>query len=144
MGKLVSIMKSAFGGAMPGEAVVRTASVMEERSYKDGEYIFRQGDESDGFYIVCKGEVELEAFGSSFVVKDGETFGELGFSGDGRRLVSARARGDVVVLYMSKASASDLESSAPKAHAHLAKALMLLVRDRCRGVEDVLPKAGFK
>ncbi|MGZ6187062.1 MAG: cyclic nucleotide-binding domain-containing protein [Candidatus Binataceae bacterium] len=72
------------------------------KTYRDGEVIYRQGEESRWAFEVLEGSVELikdSAEGSTVVsrLKAGELFGELGILDNAPRSTSARARGAVTV-----------------------------------------------
>ena len=42
---------------LPEETLIKIADVLDEYSYKEGEYIIRQGAIGDTFFIVSKGRV---------------------------------------------------------------------------------------
>jgi hypothetical protein len=72
------------------------------KAYKDGEIIYRQGEESRWAFEVLEGSVELVkdgADGSTVMarLKAGELFGELGILDNAPRTTNARARGAVTV-----------------------------------------------
>jgi CRP-like cAMP-binding protein len=67
------------------------------RTFRDGESIYRQGDESHWAFEVLEGSVELLKDGPEGVtvmarLKAGELFGELGIIDNAPRSASARAR----------------------------------------------------
>jgi len=81
-----------------GSATLRTVT----KSYKDGELIYRQGEDSQWAYEVLEGVVELFKDGpqgtvTSARLKAGELFGELGILDNTPRPTSARARGSVTL-----------------------------------------------
>ncbi len=72
------------------------------KSYKDGEIIYRQGDDSQWAFEVLEGTVELvkdSADGPTVLqrLKAGELFGELGILDNTPRSATARARGGLTV-----------------------------------------------
>lgn len=72
------------------------------KTYRDGETIYRQGDESHWAYEVLEGSVELVRDGPDGLtvmarLKAGELFGELGILDNAPRATSARARGPVTL-----------------------------------------------
>ena len=42
---------------LPEETLIKIADVLEEYSYKEGEYIIRQGAVGDTFFIISRGRV---------------------------------------------------------------------------------------
>jgi tetratricopeptide (TPR) repeat protein len=72
------------------------------KTYKDGEAIYRQGDDSAWAFEVLEGSVELVKDGPEGLtvmsrLKAGELFGELGILDNTPRATTARARGAVTV-----------------------------------------------
>lgn len=88
------------------DELVKATSAVENRSFRSGETIIRQGDIADNFYIITKGEVLVHRMG-----KQGETtefgrlgsgsyFGEIGLLHGGRRTANVTATSTVEVLVM--------------------------------------------
>jgi hypothetical protein len=72
------------------------------KTFKDGDIIYRQGDDSHWAFEVLEGSVELMKEGPNGPIttarlKAGELFGELGILDNTPRSTSARARGSVTV-----------------------------------------------
>jgi len=72
------------------------------KTYKDGELIYRQGDESSWAFEVLEGSVELVKDGPEGLtvmsrLKAGDLFGELGILDNTPRSTAARARGSLTV-----------------------------------------------
>lgn len=45
---------------LPEETLIKIADVLEEYSYKEGEYIIRQGAIGDTFFIISRGRVRKQ------------------------------------------------------------------------------------
>lgn len=78
------------------------------RHIRDGEWIFRQGDDDSAIYFLLEGQVELLAGqpdGSELklqaFVEKGHVFGEMAYLVGENRMYSARASGDVELLNIS-------------------------------------------
>ena len=85
------------------------SSIVEVVRLKSGEVLFREGDMSEHFFVVSSGILEvlngLDTEGELLlrVVGEGGYFGELGLIvSEGRRTASIRARGDAVLLSLSR------------------------------------------
>lgn len=72
-------------------------------NFGDGETIFSQEDRGDCMYFVRNGTIELEREGKPFrELGEGEILGEIALLTGAPRTASARAKGDVEVLRLSK------------------------------------------
>ncbi len=72
-----------------------------ERRVPAGEYLIREGESADAFYILVEGEVAVteRAMGEELArLRPGQSFGEKGLLGRGRRTADCRATIDSVVL----------------------------------------------
>jgi CRP/FNR family cyclic AMP-dependent transcriptional regulator len=80
---------------------------MRTKRIKAGEMLFAKGDYADALYMIVSGEVELPEI--DLKLKPGDLFGEIGlFSVERRRTQSARARSDLVLLWISGAELKKL------------------------------------
>ena len=85
---------------------------LERVVYQPGEYIVRQGEAADRFYVLVQGEVEIllrHPAGQEFVVsrlRPGSYFGEIAFLNHGTRTASVRvaAEGPVEVMALDGAT----------------------------------------
>lgn len=87
------------------------ADALESRAYKDGEYIIKEGDKGDAFYIIEKGRVSVTKGNPPVEVKsssEGEYFGELALLTDQPRAANVSAVGLVRVLYVRREDFSAL------------------------------------
>jgi len=74
---------------LPEETLIKIADVLEEYSYKEGEYIIRQGAVGDTFFIISKGRVKVtkkdeKGTEEKFIrnLHKGDFFGEKALSGE--------------------------------------------------------------
>ena len=80
-----------------------------DRSYTDGEYIFREGESAEYAYIVKSGIIEItkiSARGEDVLVRlePPSLFGEMALIDGSPRSASARAKGDTVVTAVTSAA----------------------------------------
>ncbi len=73
---------------LPLEHRIKIRQISIEKSYRKGECIFTEGDESNGFYLIVEGKVKIFKLSSEgkekilHIFTDGEPFGEVAvFSG---------------------------------------------------------------
>jgi len=83
---------------LPEETLIKIADVLEEYSYKEGEYIIRQGAVGDTFFIISKGRVKVtkkenQASDEKFIrnLHKGDFFGEKALSGEEVRTANIMA-----------------------------------------------------
>jgi CRP-like cAMP-binding protein len=105
--------------------------------YKEGDFLFRQGDASDHVLRVRSGEIEvLREVGATSVllghVRDGEWLGEMGVIEGRNRSATARATADGEVEVLTARQFLERVSSDPA----LARNLILRLSIRLRRVED--------
>ncbi len=90
-----------FAG-IPEEELSQLESIIQPETHRAGRVIFRQGEESEAFYIVLAGEVAIvkdEWGGTTLqVLGPGDFFGEMGVVDQAPRCATARAAGDVSLL----------------------------------------------
>lgn len=122
-----------FFADLPPLELERLTRELEVVNLRSGEILFNEGDPGENLYIVVNGELEiLMAPGTSNelllnVLQVGEYLGEMSLiQPGGHRTASARARGDVVLLSMSRAQFKDLL----KRHPHLANAMVRVLSQR--------------
>lgn len=87
--------------------------------YASGEYIVRQGEEGDCFFILTSGRVEVNATGESGFATvlaqlgEGDFFGEMSLLTGDRRSATVRALEDTEVIVVDKASFSKVITNNP-------------------------------
>ena len=102
-----SVLKSTplFSGVDP-ETIHDLAKYCTQKTYQDGQMLFRLGDRADGFYIVVEGV--LEVFRSSnnlreqtlHLLREGEVCGEVPLFSGGAYPASARARENLKAMFV--------------------------------------------
>lgn len=115
---LIALAATCFLGAALWSIRARLRSI-EERRYKAGDVVFRQGDYPDRLYVIGQGEVDIvrETPGAPDVVltrlgKD-QFFGEIGILSDAPRSATVRAVTDVDVLSIHRSYFTSLFSYLP-------------------------------
>jgi len=98
-----------FFTALPPEELDRLVSELQVVNLQSGEILFREGDPGEHLYVVVNGELEILMAPNTDnelilnILHEGEYLGEMGLiQPNGLRTASARARGDVILLSMSR------------------------------------------
>ena len=118
---------------LPPDELDRLVAELTVVNLRSGEILFHEGDPGEHLYIVVKGELEILMGPDTKnelilnVLHEGEYLGEMSLiQPGGHRTASARARGDVVSLSMSRTQFKDLL----KRHPHLANAMVRVLSQR--------------
>ena len=107
---------------------------MKRHEFKDGEIIFRKGDESDAAYLITQGQVEIvqvrrdgrsEAIA---VLNRGEYFGEMGAIDDKPRSATAMAKGLVSCMSVGRDEFMDMLLNRPQESIDILKVLFERLR----------------
>jgi CRP-like cAMP-binding protein len=105
-------------------------------------WLFRENDPSKGLYVVLRGEVEIlkvDRAGSEYlltVLPAGEFLGENSLLHNDPRSASARAKGEVMVLILSKDDYLRLMDARPAALAKLMLRMLSKMTDRLRLLDE--------
>jgi CRP-like cAMP-binding protein len=82
--------------------VRRLAETAQERRFKAGDIIVRQGDKGVGFYLILEGEAKVERAGHPVAsLGAGQFFGEMALLDDQPRTADVRASAAVRCLVLS-------------------------------------------
>src|SRR5687767_3591224 len=118
---------------LPPEELDRLMSALDVVNLKSGDILFREGDLGEHLYVMVRGELEINMASNTDdelilnVLKEGEYLGEMSLiMPGGRRSAGARARGDVVLLSMSRSQFQDLLHR----HPELANAMVKVLSQR--------------
>jgi sigma-B regulation protein RsbU (phosphoserine phosphatase) len=122
-----------FFAELPDSELDRMISELDVVNLRSGEILFREGDPGEHLFIVVSGQLEV-VMGPGLeneivlnVVREEEYIGEMSLiQPDGHRTTSARARGDVVLLSMSRVQFKDLLHR----HPELAKSMVSVLSQR--------------
>lgn len=99
---------------LPEKDLDRLASEMEIVNLKSEEMLFCEGDPGEHLYVVVKGDLEILKAPDTKdemilnTIHEGEYIGEMSLATGAPRTASVRARGDVVLLSMSRQQFNDL------------------------------------
>jgi len=117
--KVADLKAVPFFRELSEEELKKLARVMEERTYKNGEIIFNEGEIGKALYVLVEGEVEVvKTMKGSYketlaIFKKGRLFGELSFLSGQNHSALARATQDVKVVVLTKDQYEQFEKSDP-------------------------------
>lgn len=118
---------------LPAEELDRLMSALDVVNLRSGDILFREGDLGEHMYVMVKGELEINMASNTDnelilnILKEGEYLGEMSLiMPGGRRTAGARARGEVVLLSMSRKQFQDLLHR----HPELANAMVKVLSQR--------------
>ncbi len=86
----------------------RLLSISKEKKAKKNEFIFKEGDIGDAFYLIVTGSVRISTLVPGVgeealtILKEGEYFGEMALIDDAPRSASAIANDDTILLRIGK------------------------------------------
>jgi phosphoserine phosphatase RsbU/P len=118
---------------LPAGELDRLVAELDVVNLRSGEILFHEGDPGEHLYVVMKGELEILMAPDTKnelilnILHEGEYLGEMSLiQPGGHRTASARARGDVVALSMSRTQFKDLLKRYP----YLANAMVRVLSQR--------------
>lgn len=118
---------------LPPEELDRLVTEMDIVNMNPGDILFREGDPGEHLYVVVNGELEILMAPDTDdelilnILYEGEYLGEMSLiQPGGHRTASARARGEVVLLSLSRAQFRDLLQR----HPELSKAMVGVLSQR--------------
>ncbi|MFS0726542.1 cyclic nucleotide-binding domain-containing protein [Paenibacillus sp. 1P07SE] len=125
------------------EELGRIASIAEERMYREGQFLHRQGESGGSLVMIVEGQVELSGVndegveGTVALLGPMQTFGEAGLFDNQPSVVSAQALlGDVRALEIAGDEAAKLVRQYPD----IGVGLLRSVSQRLRNLEHMLLK----
>lgn len=98
---------------------VDVADIIERRSFKDGETVFREGELGSTAFIVQSGDVEISRVDNGkdqvlAVIGTGGIFGEMALIDEKPRMATAKVKGGATIMTITKMMyESKLKSSDP-------------------------------
>ncbi len=108
--------------------------------YKKGEYIYREADQADAFYIVSSGRLRIfsQIDGTErtlTILHNGDSFGEISLLTGETHSATVQALNDTLVLQLEKKDFDEVINRIPSLVLHLSRLLSKRLRTRERGDE---------
>lgn len=118
--------------------------VLQDKSYKKGELIFRQGNPGTGLFVVMTGSVDVQQEEEDGTIlqlasaKPGEFFGELALLDDAPRTASAVAVDETSVVVFYRTDLLALSETRPRLGVKILMQLSQIVAERLRRTNRAL------
>jgi NTE family protein len=108
--------------------------------YKKGEFIYRQGEQADAFYIVSSGRLRVFSIDGGrdqtlTVLHNGDTFGEISLLTGETHSATVQAINDTLILRLDQKDFEDVINRIPSLVLYLSRLLSKRLRTRNRGGE---------
>ncbi len=119
-------------------------SISEPKKFLSGDFLFKEGDNSDSIYIIFSGRVEISTQKKdhdkiSFpTVVNGTVLGEIAFFDGKPRTASVRAIDNLQVIIITKSSFDELEKNHTKLAIKLLKDILRVTAERLRWADNRL------
>ena len=120
---------------VPKDVVVRATEGMRVLTFAPGQAVVREGDPSDAFYVVAKGEavvVQRDESGHEQIIntlREDQYFGELGLLRSEKRNATVRAKTSLEVIRVSQESFKMLVESSKQTADEIARVAATRVRE---------------
>jgi CRP/FNR family transcriptional regulator len=134
-----------FSG-LPASDLTDIAAITVVRSLEKGEYVFRQGEPSRGFYVVQRGAINVHRVNAAgkeqiiHVFRPGETFAEAALATDRGYPADARALETSQVLQVQKSGFLMLVRRQPELALRMLGSMSLHLRTLVAQLEDLTLK----
>ncbi|HTS89749.1 MAG TPA: cyclic nucleotide-binding domain-containing protein [Gemmatimonadales bacterium] len=102
------LKKTAIFADLDEGELARVAEICKEQNYQSGQYVFKEGEPGNRFYLIVKGEVRISRNipGSGeealAVLQPGACFGEMAVFDRSERSTDAIANGPVTLMTISR------------------------------------------
>lgn len=108
--------------------------------YKKGEYVYREADQADAFYIVSSGRLRIFSQTDGIektltILHNGDSFGEISLLTGETHSATVQALNDTLVLQLEKKDFDEVINRIPSLVLHLSRLLSKRLRTRERGDE---------
>ena len=145
-GRATALRACQLFSGLPFEAVQAIATFVVPRLLEKGDYLFREGDRCDGFYVIQSGAINVHrvnALGKEQVIavfRTAQSFAEAAMVGDGRYPANARATEPSTVFWVPKSDFLELLRNQPE----LALRMLASMSQHLRGIVSLLDDLKLK
>lgn len=139
-----TLLDSHWFQGLPGDVIEQMISDAKVRSFADGQYLYRKGDEPDGLYAVLQGAVIVEIANKEgkcavlAILEKGSWLGEISLFDGSPRLSDALAKGSTQLLFVPRDRFQALLDGCPQLYPHFIRQVCKRYRAAARFVEASL------
>jgi CRP-like cAMP-binding protein len=125
------------------EEIARLIDKTEKRNFQAGDFIFKEGDESDSFHIIGSGRVEVFTFSKGQNIEliklgPGTTIGEVGFIDGQERTATVKCLVPTLTLSLTRDNFSEIIKTDPKLAMKIMKEIGIILSERLRWCDKFL------
>ncbi len=129
MERMLVLRKVDIFKTLSAEILLAIAKELIPKQVSQGEIIFKEKDNAEGFYIVNKGAIELSEQGVHLhEAKEHEVFGVLALLDNAPRVMQAVAKTDCLLLFLSKPTFDNLIDDSPELLRQVTVTIMFYLR----------------
>ncbi|HON09088.1 MAG TPA: Crp/Fnr family transcriptional regulator [Verrucomicrobiota bacterium] len=140
---IASLQNCRLFSGLNRDDLEKIAAITVVKSFNKGDYIFREGDESHGFYVVQKGSINIHRvnkLGREQVIhifRNGESFAEASMSMEGGYPADARAEEPSQLLLIQKNGFKDLLRTQPELTVRMFVSMSIHLRNLVEQLEEI-------
>lgn len=119
-------------------------SLARSERFNSGDFLFREGDDSESIYIIFSGRVEISSRTDNLdkisfpTVINGTVLGEIAFFDGKPRTASVRAIDNIEAIVIDKECFTEIERFHPKLAIKLLKEIIRITAERLRWTDQML------
>ena len=138
------LLDSHWFQGLPDDVIEQMISDAKVKPFKDGQYLYRKGDEPDGLYAILRGAVGAEINSKEGkcavlgILERGSWLGEISLFDNSARPSDAVARGNAEVLFIPKDRFHALLDTQPRLYSHFIRQVCKRYRSALRMLEASL------
>ncbi len=140
---IASLQNCKLFSGLNKDDIEKIAAITVVKSFNKGDYVFRESDESHGFYVVQKGSINIHRvnkLGREQVIhifRDGESFAEASMSMENGYPADARAEEPSQLLLIQKNGFRDLLRTQPELTIRMFISMSLHLRSLVEQIEEI-------
>lgn len=138
------LLDSHWFQGLPDDAIEQMVSDAKVKSFNDGQYLYRKGDEPDGLYAILGGAVVAEINSKEGkcavlgILEKGSWLGEISMFDESPRPSDAVAKGSAQLLFIPQDKFHALLSAQPRLYRHFIRQVCKRYRSAMRLLEASL------
>jgi len=126
------------------DEIAKLISLAKKQTFEAGEFIFKEGELSKSFHIVCSGKVEVFSSPDEnqhielVKIGPGSTVGEVGFIDGKERTASVRCITSTITLTLTRNEFNEIIDKDPQLALKILKEIGIVLSERLRWCDKLL------